>query len=158
MTDPFTISVVIPAFNAAWCIQRAINSVLEQDHKPAEVIVVDDGSKDNTSLVLAGFNEEIHIVKKENGGLSSARNAGIREATGSHVAFLDADDWWLPGKLSAQAKLMQENPGLGFCSVAARVEDADGNLLNLWNCPEWQGLFWRPCFITMRLSQAVALA
>ena len=146
MTEPFTISVVIPAYNAEWCIRHAVRSVLDQDHKPYEILVVDDGSQDKTVEILAGYRQDIHIISKENGGLSSARNAGIRKATGSHIAFLDADDWWLPGKLSAQAKLMQENPRLGFCSVATRIEDSDGNLLNVWHCPEWQGSFLETLF------------
>ncbi len=135
------ISVIIPAFNAAWCVRRAVDSVLAQDYKPLEVLVVDDGSTDDTPEILAEYGESIRVVTKANGGLSSARNAGIKAASGDSVAFLDADDWWLPGKLSAQVRLMQSQPEIGFCSVATNVEDPDGIFLNLWACPEWQGSF-----------------
>ena len=135
------VSVVIPAYNAAWCIRRAIDSALAQDFRSLEVLVVDDGSTDNTPEILTSYAGSVRVVKKANGGLSSARNAGIKEAKGAYIAFLDADDWWLPGKLSAQVKLMQSRPEIGFCSVAANVEDPDGKFLNLWGCPQWQGSF-----------------
>ncbi len=140
-SDAPLVSTVIPAFNVAWCIDRAINSVLSQNYHPLEVIVVDDGSTDDTQEILANYKEAIRVVRNTNGGLSSARNTGILEARGDYVAFLDADDWWLSGKLSAQVTLMQNQPKIGFCSVATNVEDPDGNFLNRWDCPKWQGSF-----------------
>ncbi len=127
-------SVVIPAYNAAWCVGKAIDSVLAQDFTDREVIVVDDGSTDDTAAVLATYGEAIRVVRKANGGMSSARNAGIAAARGEFVAFLDADDWWLPGKLGKQVALMRQRPDVGFSSTAARVEDPQGRLLNLWTC------------------------
>jgi glycosyltransferase involved in cell wall biosynthesis len=100
---------------------------------------VDDGSTDDTAAVLAKYGDAIRVVSKANGGLSSARNAGIREARGNYIAFLDADDWWLPQKLGRQVELMRARPEVGFCSTAARVEDPDGNLVNIWACPHWEG-------------------
>ena len=135
------VSVIIPAYNAAWCVARAIDSALEQDYEAKEIIVVNDGSTDDTGRVLAGYGDRIRVVDKPNGGLSSARNAGIEAAEGEFVAFLDADDWWLPGKLTAQAGLMRDDPDVGFCSVATQVEDPDGSMINLWSCPVWQGDF-----------------
>ncbi len=136
-----TVSVVIPAYNAAWCVRRAIDSVLAQDFRDYELIVVDDGSTDDTPAVLASYGDRIRVLRKSNGGLSSARNAGIDAARGSYVAFLDADDWWLPGKLSRQVAFMRSHPELGFTSTTARVEDPQGRLLNLWACACWQGPF-----------------
>jgi glycosyltransferase involved in cell wall biosynthesis len=135
------VSVVIPAHNAAWCVGKALDSVLAQDFRDLEVIVIDDGSTDDTASVLAGYGHAIRIVRQPNGGLSSARNAGIREARGEFVAFLDADDWWLPGKLGRQVGLMRDRPELGFSSTAARVEDPQGQLVNIWACAQWQGPF-----------------
>ena len=107
---------------------------------------MDDGSTDETLEVLASYNEVIQVVCKPNGGLSSARNSGIQQAKGDYVAFLDADDWWLPGKLTAQVGLMRDHPEIGFCSVATHVEDPEGHFLNAWACPEWQGSFLENLF------------
>jgi glycosyltransferase involved in cell wall biosynthesis len=125
----------MPAYNVAWCIGRAIDSVLTQDFRARELIVVNDGSTDGTRAVLEGYGAAIRVLDQENHGMSAARNAGIRSAGGTYVAFLDADDWWLPGKLTRQVELMQGSPEIGFCSNAVRVEDGDGRLLNLWHCP-----------------------
>lgn len=133
-SDPL-VSVVMPAYNVAWCIARAIDSVLAQDYRSRELIVVNDGSTDGTLAVLQGYGGTITVIDQENRGMSAARNEGIRGARGTYVAFLDADDWWLPGKLSRQVELMQGRPEIGFCSTVARVEDGDGRLLNLWRCP-----------------------
>jgi glycosyltransferase involved in cell wall biosynthesis len=129
------VSVVMPAYNVAWCIGRAVDSVLGQDYRERELIVVNDGSTDATRSVLAGYGDSITVVDQENGGMSAARNAGIRRARGAYVAFLDADDRWLPPKLALQVALMDNRPEIGFCSTAARVENANGELLNLWRCP-----------------------
>lgn len=134
MTEPPAVSVVIPAYNAAWCVCKAIDSVLAQDFRDCEVIVIDDGSTDDTPAVLAGYGDAIRVVHQANGGMSNARNTGIRTARGDFVAFLDADDYWLPGKLRLQVELMRSTPTVGFSSVAARVEDPNGQLVNLWKC------------------------
>jgi glycosyltransferase involved in cell wall biosynthesis len=136
-----TVSVVIPAYNAAWCVGKAIDSVLAQDFRDFELIVVNDGSTDDTATLLAGYGNAIRIVNQGNGGMSSARNAGICASRGTFIAFLDADDWWLPGKLRRQVDLMQASPEIGFTSGAARVEDPEGRLLNLWPCGQWEVSF-----------------
>ena len=145
-TTAVPISVVIPAYNAAWCVRRAVDSVLAQTLPCLETLVVDDGSTDDTTAVLSAYGDQVRIVRKPNGGLSSARNAGIREARGTMVAFLDADDWWLPGKIAAQHELMLRRPEVGFSSVASRIEDPEGRLVNVWSSPEWQGSFLEHLF------------
>lgn len=129
------VSVVMPAYNVAWCIGRAVDSVLAQDFRPCELIVVNDGSTDGTRALLEGYGAAITVINQENRGMSAARNTGIRRARGTYVAFLDADDWWLAGKLSRQVELMRGRPEIGFSSTTVRVEDDDGRLLNLWRCP-----------------------
>ena len=129
------VSVVMPAYNVAWCIGRAVASVLAQDFRACELIVVNDGSTDGTRALLEGYGAAITVINQENRGMSAARNAGIRRARGMYVAFLDADDWWLAGKLSRQVELMHGRPEIGFSSTTVRVEDDDGRLLNLWRCP-----------------------
>ncbi len=129
------VSVVMPAYNVAWCVGRAVDSVLAQDYRRRELIVVNDGSTDATRGLLDAYGDALTLIDQDNRGMSAARNAGIRRARGEYVAFLDADDRWLPQKLSRQVELMESRPELGFCSTAARVENDEGRLLNLWRCP-----------------------
>lgn len=107
------ISIVIPAYNAAKYISDAIQSVLQQDYRPIEVIVVDDGSTDNTREIIESIAApEVSYYYKENGGASSARNYGIERANGEYIRFVDADDILLPGSLSGQmqhALTLKEN-------------------------------------------------
>lgn len=133
------VSVVIPAYNAAWCVQRAVDSVLQQSWDNYEILVVNDGSTDETLEVLAAYGDRIRVLSKENGGLSSARNHGIEHARGEFIAYLDADDWWLEDKLRLQVELMQQNPALGFCSTRALTQTPEGQSLNDWQCPCYQG-------------------
>lgn len=117
-----TISVVIPTYNRRELIIEAINSVLEQEPKNFEIIVVDDGSSDGTPKYLESLNLPIKIVRKDNGGVSSARNAGIKQAQGKYIAFLDSDDLWLPGILKAQADFLEDNPTIPLVYVDEFIE------------------------------------
>jgi glycosyltransferase involved in cell wall biosynthesis len=133
-TSPPLVSVVMPAYNVAWCIGAAIDSVLAQTYPERELIVVNDGSTDRTAAVLEEYSGRIVVIEQPNRGMCAARNAAIRRARGAYIAFLDADDRWLPTKLAQQVALMESRPEIGFCSTAARVEDESGRLLNLWRC------------------------
>jgi glycosyltransferase involved in cell wall biosynthesis len=110
-----TVSVVIPVYNGAAFIGRAIESALEQSHRPCEVIVVNDGSTDNTLEVLAAYRGRIRLLSIANGGVSNARNLGMQASTGELIAFLDADDSWHPNKLQLQVAAMQAYPRAGLC-------------------------------------------
>jgi glycosyltransferase involved in cell wall biosynthesis len=105
------VSVIIPTFNRAHCIARSVESVLAQTFQDLELIVVDDGSTDATAEVLAPFGERIRLIRQNNGGVSSARNAGIRAARGSWIAFQDSDDVWDPGKLASQIGCLEKYQG-----------------------------------------------
>lgn len=109
------ISVVIPTWNRADLVHRAVKSVINQTLPAAEVIVVDDGSDDNTKERVARDFPEAVVLTQTNQGVSSARNHGIRMATGEWIALLDSDDEWLPGKLAAQAKLLSIRTNLEVC-------------------------------------------
>ena len=102
-----TVSVVIPAYNCARYLPETIESALSQTLSPLEVIVIDDGSTDDTSAVLTRYERRIQYVRQRNMGISAARNAGIRIARGSLIAFLDADDIWYPSMLQRQCEALR---------------------------------------------------
>ena len=121
------VSVVIPTYNRAAKVVEAVRSVLGQEQVDLEVIVIDDGSTDTTAQALGPWLDRIRYIRKENGGVSSARNRGIREATGKWVAFLDSDDVWQPGKLRRQLECAAATGAkLCFC----RSSDERGELLD----------------------------
>ncbi len=124
-TERVRISVVIPAFNAEAFLPATLRSVLAQQGADIEVIVVDDGSSDGTSALVAKDFPTVRLVRQHNAGVSAARNRGVREALHEWVAFVDADDIWLPGKLAAQVALLNEHPGCRLCYTAWQVWASD---------------------------------
>jgi len=110
------ISVVLPAFNSKRSISRAIESVLSQIFTDYEIIVIDDGSTDNTADVVKKFGSKVNYIYQEHAGVSVARNTAIAAAKGQWIAFLDSDDEWLAEKLKLQMNLLQRNPNLRWCS------------------------------------------
>jgi glycosyltransferase involved in cell wall biosynthesis len=115
-----SISVVIPAFNRAHSIGRAIDSALAQaggDNR-IDVIVVDDGSSDDLAGALAGYGDRIRLIRHErNAGAAAARNTGVANAAGDYIAFLDSDDVWLPGKIAAQLEDIRRNQWRASCTA-----------------------------------------
>jgi len=103
-------SIIIPTYNRAHMIVECLDSVLNQTYRDFEVIVVDDGSTDNTEDVLKPYLDRITYIKQENQGNAAARNTGIHMAKGGIIAFNDSDDLWLPDKLEKQARYMDEHP------------------------------------------------
>jgi glycosyltransferase involved in cell wall biosynthesis len=107
---------VIPAYNVEGYIRRAIDSILAQTRLPDEIIVVDDGSRDATAEKIKSYGDKVRYIYQNNRGLSGARNTGIREAAYDWIAFLDADDEWLPKHLELQTALLESNPDLRWVS------------------------------------------
>ena len=109
------VTVVIPTYNYARYVPEAVESVLAQSFDELEVVVVDDGSTDETADILRPFDEQIRYIRQEHRGLAAtARNTGIRAALGRHVAFLDSDDLWLPEKVSLQVARLDSEPAVGL--------------------------------------------
>lgn len=126
MLNPL-VSVVIPAFNAEENITEALDSVLHQTYRPIEIILVDDGSTDNTAETVRSY-KELHIkddaltyIFQQNSGPSKARNAGIRTAQGEYIAFLDVDDLWMPEKLEKQIDLVRKDPRIDIVFTNVRI-------------------------------------
>ena len=103
------VSVVIPNYNGALYLTEALSSVIAQDYENVQIIVVDDGSSDNSVEVLKTFGTKITLIESENNGASTARNIGISVAKGEYIAFLDSDDIWVTNKLRLQLEYMQIN-------------------------------------------------
>ncbi|MBA3542794.1 MAG: glycosyltransferase [Deltaproteobacteria bacterium] len=126
------VSAIIPTYNRATDIVVAIESVLEQTHKDIEILVCDDGSKDNTAEVISTkFGERVRYLAKPNGGVSSARNWGIERAKGDVIAFLDSDDEWLPEKIAAQVEILETRPEIDLVLCGFVEVDAQRNLTGI---------------------------
>jgi glycosyltransferase involved in cell wall biosynthesis len=111
------ISVIIPTYNRGWIIKEAIDSVLAQEYINYELIVVDDGSTDDTHDILNSYQKNFLVLRQNNKGVSAARNRGFAAASGRFIAFLDSDDTWLPQKLSRQVDFFQSNPDALICQT-----------------------------------------
>jgi len=127
------VSVIIPTYNRSHIVCSAIDSVIAQDYPEIEILVIDDGSTDDTREVMAriyGDNPKVRYLPKRNGGVSSARNLGIRESRGEFIAFLDADDTWLPGKLRLQLECLRALPEAGMVWTDMAAVDGNDKLLH----------------------------
>ncbi len=104
------ISTIIPLYNAGKYLEEAIKSVLSQQRPPEEIIIVDDGSTDNSLEIARKFGDAIRVICQEHLGAGAARNSGVKASRGNYIAFLDADDLWLPQKLKTQMDYLEAHP------------------------------------------------
>ena len=111
------VSVIIPTYNRAWTLKKAIDSVLKQDYKNFELIIVDDGSTDETEALVKKYEKPVRYIQQPNMGVSAARNKGISASSGTLIAFLDSDDYWYPEKLSVQVEFFNKNPDALICQT-----------------------------------------
>ena len=125
------VSVVIPVFNGAAFIARAVESVLAQTFKDFEIVIIDDGSSDNTQTVLEQFSNQpnIRCLYQENAGPAHARNVGVKSASGDYIAFLDCDDMWFPEKLELQMAIFGESDSAGLIHSNYEVIASDGEVI-----------------------------
>ncbi|WP_077439417.1 glycosyltransferase family 2 protein [Rhodanobacter sp. C01] len=140
------VSVIMPVYNAAAWLRRAVDSVLAQSHANVELVAVDDGSRDDSLEILEAYaraDTRVRVQRQSgNGGVAAARNAGIAAAHGDFIAFLDADDWWHPAKLERQLAGMRESGALISYAAYWRVAE-DGRVLGQVTPParvEWRDM------------------
>jgi len=124
------VSVIIPTYNRAMICKAAVESVLSQTHGNVEVVVVDDGSKDNTREVINGLDKRVKYIFKVNAGVTAARNTGLEAATGDYIAFLDDDDIWFPWKLEAQLSVLRAFSEVGMVWTDMRAVSPNGAILH----------------------------
>ena len=134
-TEVAAVSVVIPSYNSAHHITETLESVFNQTYQPREIIVVDDGSTDDTRSVLEKYRDRIIYVYQKNAGEPAARNTGIRRASGDFIAFLDADDLWLPNKLELQMDYFEKRPEVAL--VYTDMKQFDENGITHESIKEW---------------------
>jgi glycosyltransferase involved in cell wall biosynthesis len=126
------VSVIIPSYNCESYIKETIESVLSQDYKNIELIVIDDGSTDATTHIVKSFGNMVKIICTTNGGVCRARNIGLKHASGQYICFLDHDDYWLPDKITQQIKTFEEYPdtGIVYSRFLRWTPDSQGHFEN----------------------------
>ena len=136
-----TVSIIVPAYNAAGTIVETLNSLLNQTYRDYEIVVVDDGSTDATPIVIRAFlGPQVRVVAQANRGLAGARNTGLHHARGQYAAFCDADDIWEPEKLDRQVHHLDHNPEVGISFAGSRLIDDFGNFLRVAQNPKLTGI------------------
>lgn len=128
------VSVVIPNYNYGKYLKKTVESVFDQSYKNVEIIVVDDGSSDDSVEILKGFGNRITVVQQDNQGVSRARNAGVNHSAGEFVAFLDADDLWLPEKLALQIQKFFDDDKIGFVHCSMSYINTDDEIIGEERC------------------------
>ena len=128
MSAVAVVDVILPAYNGVAMIRGALESALSQD-VPLRVIVVDDGSSDESAAVARSYGPRVHVIVQENQGVSGARNTALAAATAPYVAFLDQDDVWRPGKLRRQVDLIERHPDVGMVFTDMTILEPNGNII-----------------------------
>jgi glycosyltransferase involved in cell wall biosynthesis len=158
------VSVIIPAYNGDRYIKDAIASIFSQNYNDYEIIVVDDGSTDNTCSLIKSYGDKINYHHQDNQGVAAARNRGLELAKGKYIAFLDQDDFFLPDKLASQVALLESKPSLSIVNSGWQIVDQEGRLLA--SVQPWQKLpildlagliIWKPVFLGAMLFRRSCL-
>jgi glycosyltransferase involved in cell wall biosynthesis len=162
MTSP-VVSILMPVFNGAAYVGRAIESALAQTYPDFELIIVNDGSTDNSAEVIRPYlaDPRIRYLAQPNGGVAAARNAAIRVAQGRYIGFLDQDDLWLPEKLRLQVQYLDEHPDVGLVHAVQSYIDSDGRHTRLSfddGFAKVSGWCFKDLFIRNRIAVLTVLA
>ena len=148
------VTVIIPAYNGDRYLTAAIDSILAQTYQDWEIIVVDDGSTDNTPQLAQQYGDIVQYLSQINQGVAASRNLGLTVAKGEYIAFLDQDDVFLPHKLSSQVALLEQDPNLGIVNSGWQITDQSGNFQA--EVQPWQQIpdltaanliIWKPIFL-----------
>lgn len=151
------VSVIIPTFNRPALLKKAIESVLSQTYQNFELIVIDDGSVDDTAEIIHAFGQRIVCIRQDNKGPAAARNAGIKRSTRPFVAFLDSDDWWDKDKLAMQTREMKRDPAY-LISHTQEIWYRNGRLLNQKRKHEkFHGYIFDKCLPLCVVSMSTAM-
>ncbi len=135
LTDSPLVSVIVPACNCADFLEETLRSIVDQDYPDLEILVIDDGSIDDTAAVAHGFQGPVQLLQtaQPSSGAGASRNVGLRAARGDLIAFLDGDDVWLPGKLQAQIECLREHPECAMVASEFTLWSPDEN--GMWRTP-----------------------
>jgi glycosyltransferase involved in cell wall biosynthesis len=139
-TLPRLVSVIIGTYNGARYLRATIDSVLAQTYAPLEVIVVDDGSKDDTWAILQSYGDRIRAVRQANGGVPAARNTGLKHARGEFIALMDHDDLCMPERIAIQVAVMDQHPDVGLCSTEFSAFNDSGPIAE-----RYSGTYYSQC-------------
>ena len=148
------VSIIIPAYNGDRYIAEAIEGILTQTYSDYEIIVVDDGSTDNTRQIIQQYGDRIQYLSQTNQGVAASRNLGLKASQGEYIAFLDQDDVFLPHKLASQATLLDQNPALGIVNSGWQIVNEQGEVQAA--VKPWQQIpnlnladliIWKPVFL-----------
>lgn len=142
MKRSVTVSVIIPFYNEIGWLIEAIESVLQQTYPIHEIIVINDGSKEDVSALLNLYKDKIRYYYKENGGPSSARNLGIELATGDYISFLDSDDIWLPTKMEIQMETMIKQNAVWSHAAYETFDTVDGKIVKQIDISKYNGMIF----------------
>lgn len=132
MSETAPVAAILPVFNGAAWVRRAVASILTQTRPPAEIIAIDDGSRDDSAAILAELSG-VRLLRQENSGVAAARNTGVAATTSPFLAFLDQDDAWTPNKLALQLAALEAEPGAGFSLAQQRLRLGPG----VTEAPAW---------------------
>ena len=146
MNERPLVSAIIPTYNRAQQVCSAIESVLAQTYSPIELIVVDDGSTDDTQVRLQRYAGRIHVIRQKNAGPSAARNIGVRNSHGDLIAFLDSDDLWLTNRLDIQVEVLSragDSVPCCLCNVRLQTENGEStSFKRAWLYPRGTSGIW----------------
>jgi glycosyltransferase involved in cell wall biosynthesis len=152
---PPLVSVVIPVYNGSRFLREAIDSTLGQTYSPVQVIVVDDGSVDDSAQIIRSYGSRVDYVGQQNAGVARARNKGVSAARGDFIAFLDQDDWWRPDKISRQMEFFIQDPDVGLVhSEAAHYDNPSSAFVERFN-PNRSDLLTGHCYERLLLGNAI---